>query len=198
MPEPRITIPGVQDTTPHVLLAAGAGSVTGRLAPRVASPPVATQADVQRLQTRYEAQLDALGKEGVAKMHFVAYAPPSFVIFHNRLYLEITLRNPRMFDPQAGSIYKRTAQSFDLFLALQLKAVLAQVPSDPSLAGLDITVLDELNSKPKASSEAAEFICPLGPLRQFADAGITNQDLIDQSVVLVNGVRIALNLQQDE
>jgi len=30
------------------------------------------------------------------------------------------------------------------------------------------------------------------------DAEITNQDLINQSVVLVNGVRIALNLQTVE
>jgi hypothetical protein len=36
------------------------------------------------------------------------------------------------------------------------------------------------------------------PLRQFADAEITNQDLINQSAVLVNGIRIALNLQQVE
>jgi hypothetical protein len=32
-------------------------------------------------------------------------------------------------------------------------------------------------------------------LRNFVNADITNQQLIDQSIVLVNGVRIALNLQ---
>jgi hypothetical protein len=30
---------------------------------------------------------------------------------------------------------------------------------------------------------------------QFVNADITNQQLLDQSVILVNGVRIALNLQ---
>jgi hypothetical protein len=34
--------------------------------------------------------------------------------------------------------------------------------------------------------------------RLFARADITNQDLINQSVVLVNGVRISLNLAQVE
>jgi hypothetical protein len=170
----------------------------GQLPSHAGAPPAATQSDVDRLQARYETQLNDLAKDGVVKMHFVAYAPPSVVIFQKRLYLQITLQNPHVFDAQTSSIYKRAAQSFDLFLALQLKPLLAQVPSDPSLAGLDITVLNELASKPKPSSEAAEFICPLTLLRQFADAEITNQDLIDQSVVLVNGVRVALNLQQVE
>jgi hypothetical protein len=166
--------------------------------PQADTPQTATKADADRLQARYQTKLDALAKDGAARMHFVAYAPPSFVIFQTRLYLQITVRNPHMFDPQAGSIYKRTAQSFDLFLALQLKPLLSQIPSDPSLAGLDITVLNDLASKPKPSSEAVEFFCPVAPLRKFVDAEITNQDLINQSIVLVNGVRIALNLQQVE
>ena len=162
------------------------------------SQPPATEAEAENLQSRYKTQLDALVKDGAARMHFVAYAPPTFVIFHHRLYLQITVRNPNRFDPEAGSIYKRTAQSFDLFLALQLKSLLSQIPSDRSIAGLDITVINDLASKPKPSSEAAEFICPIAPLRKFVDADITNQDLINQSIVLVNGVRISLNLQQVE
>jgi hypothetical protein len=177
---------------------AKAGPPAAQAAPQADTPPAATKEEAEKLQARYQTQLDTLAKDGAARLHFVEYAPPSFVIFQNRLYLQITVRNPQTFDPQAGSIYKRAAQSFDLFLALQLKFLLAQVPSDPDLAGLDITVLNDLASKPKPSSEAAEFICPLAPLRKFVDAEITNQDLINQSIVLVNGVRIALNLQQVE
>jgi hypothetical protein len=59
----------------------------------------------------------------------------------------------------------------------------------------DFSLLNKLGPGPKASSEAIEFICPRAALSQFANAEITNQQLIDQSVVLVNGVRIALNLQ---
>ena len=47
-------------------------------------------------------------------------------------------------------------------------------------------------------SEAVEFIFPLQAVRNFVNADITNQELIDQSVVLVNGVRIGLHLQQVE
>ena len=186
---------------------------SGLATPRPAAPPSpaipdtrailtgqapATQADADALQSKLQAQLDALNVEGRAHDDFVDYAPPSFAVFRNRIYLQMTLRNPAVFDPNATSIYKRAARSFDLFLAPRLKSLLAKTPDDPSIAGLDITVLTEFSDKTATSSEAIEFICPIGPLRQFSDADITNQNLIDQSVVLVNGVRIALNLQQVE
>jgi hypothetical protein len=158
----------------------------------------ATQADADALQTRLQAQLQALDQEGRAHDHFVDYAPPSFAIFRKRIYLQMTLRNPAVFDPDATSIYKRAARSFDLFLAPRLKSLLAKVPDDPSIAGLDITVLTEFSAQAASSSEAIEYICPIAPLRSFTDADITNQELINQSIVLVNGVRIALNLQQVE
>jgi len=160
-----------------------------------AAPPPATQADPQRLQAKYQAQLDALAKEGQAKFHFVEYSPPSFAIFQNRVILQLTLRNPRRFETNAGSIYKRAAQSFDLFLAPQLKDLLEKIPIGADFEALDITVLNELDPKSAVGSEALEFVCPLKGLRQFANAEITNQELINQSMVLVNGVRIALNLQ---
>jgi FtsZ-interacting cell division protein YlmF len=50
----------------------------------------------------------------------------------------------------------------------------------------------------KGSPEAIEYIATLKALREFADARITNQALINQSIVLVNGVRIELNLQTVE
>jgi hypothetical protein len=161
----------------------------------IAPLPTATEADAERLQAKYQPQLDALAKEGLVKFHFVDYAPPSFVVFRNRVQLQLTIRNPNVFEKESGSIYKRAAQSFDLFLAQQLKALLDKVPADPEIDGLDITVLDQLGAKVASSSEALEYVLPLKPLRQFVEAGITNQQLIDQSVVLVNGVRISLNLQ---
>ncbi len=169
------------------------------LAPGTAAKGAApNKADLEALQSRFQTQLDALGKEGVARYHFVEYAPPSFVPFRNRIYLQVTLRNPSPFDRNATSIYKRAAQSFDLFLAPLLKSLLDQTPVAEEIAGLDITVLTELGASSTNSSEALEFVLPLQPLRQFTDADITNQDLINQSVVLANGIRIALDLQRVE
>ena len=112
--------------------------------------------------------------------HFVDYAPPSFVVYHNKIVLQFTLRDPAPFQTSSSSIYKRAAQSFDLFLAPRLKALM---PKLPYLGG------------EKESSETAEFICPVKALRSFTADDITSQELINQSIVLVNGVRITLNLQ---
>ena len=185
--DPGFSLPGLNRSTGH--------KEAETLTPSLLA---ATQADTDRLQAKYQSQLDALGKEGLEKLHFAEYAPPDFVIFRQRVFLQVTLRNPEGFDKNAGSIYKRAAQSFDLFVAPQLKALLAKVPVDSELSGLDITVLNQLATKTQPSSEAIEFVCRFKSLRQFVDAEITNQDLINQSVVLVNGVRIALNLQEVE
>jgi hypothetical protein len=159
------------------------------------TPATPAAADLDRLQSQYQVPLDALAKLGQEKFHFVSYAPPSFVVYRNQVVLQLTLRNTIHFSQESTSLYKRAAQSFDLFLAGQLKDILDKVPGDAPFVGYDITVLNQFGTDAHSSSEAIEFICPRIALRQFVDADITNQQLIDQSVVLVNGVRIALNLQ---
>jgi hypothetical protein len=168
--------------------------------PEPQPPPAAapTRADADKLQAQYQSQLEALAKAGAAQFHFLDYAPPSFAVFRKEIVLQITLRNTLQFDKGASSIYKRAAQTFDLFLAPELKGILDKLPVGGRFDGLDVSVINQLASKPSRASEAVEFICPLKPLRQFVDAEITNQDLINQSAVLVNGVRIALNLAQVE
>ena len=155
------------------------------------------KADVDVLQKKLQPQLDALAKEGAERYHFVDYAPPSLALFRNKICLQLTLRNPALFDRNTTSIYKRAAQSFDLFLAPSLKDILARVPESKEIGGLDITVLDQFAAN-SSSPEAVEYVIPLSVLRHFADYSITNQDLINQSVVLVNGVRISLDLQKVE
>jgi hypothetical protein len=139
--------------------------------------------------------LAALAKEGAAKFHFVAYAPPAFVVFHEQMALQMTLKNSLQFGAAKGSIYKRAAQSFDLFLAGLLKDISERVSADVEFQLYDFSVLNELAPGPKGASEAIEFICPRDALKKFVNADITNQQLLDQSIVLVNGERIALNLQ---
>jgi hypothetical protein len=159
-----------------------------------ANPPP-TQADAERLSEKYQAQLAALAKEGKTKFHFVDYAPPTFVVFRDQMALQMTLRNSIQFGPVRGSIYKRAAQSFDLFLAPQLKDLSDRISPDVKFQLFDFSVLNKLSPGAKGTSEAIEFICPRTALKQFVNADITNQQLLDQSIILVNGVRIALNLQ---
>jgi hypothetical protein len=168
-------------------------------APKTVDPqpasPSPTQADADRLDARYQAQLAAFAKEGIAKFHFVDYAPPTFVVFHEQIALQMTFRNSIQFGAVKGSIYKRAAQSFDLFLAPQLKDLSDRISSDLEFQLYDFSVLNKLSPGPKGTSEAIEFICPRTALKQFVNAEITNQQLLDQSFILVNGVRVALNLQ---
>jgi hypothetical protein len=161
-----------------------------RLEPKVAAAP----ADAERLQAQFQTQLDSLLKQDGAQFHFVDYAPPSFALDRKQMVLQLTLRNSLVFDRSTNSIYKRAAQSFDLFLAPQLKALVPKLPEDQQVDALDFSVLNRLGSE-KDGSEAVEFICPLKAMRSFVEDEITGQDLIDQSVVLVNGVRIRLDLE---
>jgi hypothetical protein len=185
-----------QQINSRLLLGKGPANQAGALAPSAPSAPAAmTQADADKLQAQYQPDLDGLAKQGFAAFHFVDYSPPSFILFQNRIALQITLRNPARFDAEKTSIYKRAAQSFDLFLAPQLKDLVEKAPAQAEFTSFDFTVVNQLAVAPHALSEAMEFVFPVESLRKFIDAGITNQQLIDQSIVLVNGVRIALNLQ---
>ena len=150
--------------------------------------------EADRLQAKYQSQLDSLTKASAEKLHFVDYAPPSIAVYHDAVVLQVSLRNPQAFDKGTSSIYKRAAQSLDLFLAPELKALVPILPADPSISALDFSILNHLGSE-KDSSEAIEFICPTKAVASFIRDEITSQDLANQSVVLVNGVRIALNLQ---
>jgi hypothetical protein len=156
-------------------------------------PPAFSLADVDRLQARYQPQLDMLLKENGTQFHLVDYAPPSFALYHKQLVLQLTLRNPASFDKNTSSIYKRAAQTFDLFLGSELKALVPELPTD-QVEALDFSILNRLGNE-KDGSEAVEFICPIKSIRSFVEDGITSQELIDQSLVLVNGVRINVHLE---
>src|SRR6202165_1453009 len=79
--------------------------------PKASDPPPATPpsapADADRLNEKYQGQLAMLAKEGSTKFHFVDYAPPTFMVFHDQMALQMTLRNSIQFGPVKGSIYKR-------------------------------------------------------------------------------------------
>jgi len=192
-PPPTSSVPlAAESTQPSTTANPPAPAAAAEAPP---APPKMTQADADRLEEKYHSQLAALAKEGVAKFHFVDYAPPAFVIFHDQLALQVTLKNTLQFGPAKGSIYKRAAQSFDLFLAPQLKDLTERISPDVEFQLFDFSVLNKLSAAAKETSEAIEFICPRSALKQFVNAEITNQQLLDQSIILVNGVRIALSLQ---
>jgi len=193
--QPNLLSAGAGNASPNPA-ATGEGHVeTGGKMDLSNTKPAAKPEDAERLQSQYKSALAAFAKEGEAKFQFVNYDPPAFVVVSKQLALQMTLRNAQKFDPEKTSIYKRTAQTFDLFLAPKMADILAKAPDDDSMDVFDFSIVNALASIGKERSEAIEFVIPKGVARQFAAAEITNQQLIDKSVVLVNGVRIALNLQ---
>ena len=160
--------------------------------PASKSPP--TSADAIRLQTQFQAQLNAIMKEDGAEFHFMESTTPSFEMYGDQTVLHFTMRNTLSFDRATSSIYKRAAQSFDLFLAPELKNLSRKLPANAGYDALDFSVLNNLGAE-KTSVETIDYICPLNSMRSFVENKITNQDLINQSIVLVNGVRIAMTLQ---
>ncbi len=203
-------VPTGASPTPTPVRSANEGAAPGKVQAQTATNPTRTLSSLRRLepasgnsevaalQGSLQAQLDTLVKEGRERYHFVDFAPPSLVVFKDRIYLQMSLRNPKPFDRNTTSIYRRAAQSFDLFLAPLLESLLDRAPVAEGIAGFDITILNEFAAEARDSPEALELILPLEPLRRFTAAEITNQDLVNQSIVLVNGVRIALSLQQVE
>jgi hypothetical protein len=161
------------------------------------SKPVVTRADAEKLQTQYQQQLDALSSAGQAKFGFVDYDPPTFVVVSKQMVLQMTLKNTARYDPDKMSLYKRAALTFDLFVAPKMKDVLDGIPNDLPVDYYDFSVVNPLmsNSGGKERSEAIEFLLPKNLAQKFANSEITNQELLDKGQVLVNGVRIALNLQ---
>jgi hypothetical protein len=190
-------------SNPNLIPSAGSGrssDASAMAAPKVdlsQARPAATPADAEKLQAQYQSQLDALSKEGQAQYGFVDYDPPSFVVVSKQMVLQMTLKNSNRFDPEKANIYKRAAQTFDLFVAPKMKDVLDRIPNDLRVDYYDFSVVNPLvpTSLGKERSEAVEFLFPRDLAQKFANGEITNQDLIDKSQVLVNGVRIALNLQ---
>ena len=81
-----------------------------------------------------------------------------------------------------------------------MKDILDLLPGDMPVDYHDFSVVNTLTSSSggKERSEAIEFLLPKGLARKFANSDVTNQDLLDKGQVLVNGVRIALNLQAAE
>lgn len=184
----------------HASPGSNSGSVSAGTAthvPSLADASPLTPSEVDEMQAKYQSVLDDFAGSVRASMGQTNSVATSLALFRNSLYLQVTLRNPEIFDKEKTSLYKRAALSFDTFLAPHLADLVSRIPAITNLKGLDVTVLVSISSS-SSPSEAVEFACPLTALRSFASYDISNQDLIDQSLVIVNGVRISLNLQQVE
>lgn len=115
----------------------------------------------------------------------------------DQIVMHFNLENSLRFNGASSSIYKRAAQSFDLFLAPELRALMKTLPADAKYDAFEFSIVNQV-ANAAAPSETIDFICPISSTRSFLENKITSQDLINQSTVLVNGMRIGLDLAKVE
>ena len=147
------------------------------------------------LQRKLQAEVNAVRDGQGASMPADDTLHPSFETNGGQKELHYTLQNALSFERDHSSIYKRAAESFDLFLAPELKDISSRVPANAPVDSLHFSVLNHLGAE---KSETIEYICPVDSMRSFVENKITTQDLINKSIVLVNGVRIGVDLEKVE
>jgi len=170
----------------------------------VAKPNDVVPAPVRDASAQALAALQASSQELLAKLvkeldpeaHFVSYAPQSFVAFRQGIYLELSL-NTALPESAAGSRYKLAAMAFDDHVAHLIRPTLAYFKEEPKFNGISFSTTVHLAGKLPAAgkSEAVEFFFPFAALRCYEKYDCTGQQLIDAGAVLINGERVALDLQ---
>jgi hypothetical protein len=177
-------------------------------APVNASPtPIAKPSDVApaplrdtspqaltELQSSTQELLGKLVKELEPQAHFVSYAPQNFVAFRQGIYLELSL-DTNLPESAAGSRYKLAAMAFDDHVAHLIRPTIAYFKDETRFDGVSFSTTVHLTGKSADKSEAVEFFFPFASLRCYEKYDCTGQQLIDAGTVLVNGERIALDLQ---
>ncbi|MGO9123686.1 MAG: hypothetical protein ACLP6G_02235 [Terriglobales bacterium] len=150
------------------------------------------------LQASKQLVIDQVVKELGPQVHFVAYAPPKFVAFRQGIYLELSL-NSTLPASAAGSRYKLAAMAFDDHVIHLIRPLLAYFKGEQEFDGIGFSTTVHLAGKPAAgTSEAVEFFFPLSSLHCYDRYDCTGQQLLDAGTVLINGERVALDLQVAE
>jgi hypothetical protein len=167
--------------------------------PSVAVPVPARDTSPQTLaalQASNQELLAKLVKELDAQAHFVSYASQSFVTFRQGIYLELSL-NTSLPESSAGSRYKLAAMAFDDHVAHLIRPILAYFKEEQKFDGISFSSTVHLSGKGSAAgkSEAVEFFFPFAALQCYESYDCTGQQLLDAGTVLINGERVALDLQ---
>ena len=161
-------------------------------------PPPARDTSPQALaslQTADQPVVDQIVKDLDPQVHFVVYAPPKFVAFRQGIYLELSL-NSTLPSSASGSRYKLAAMAFDDHVAHLIRPLLAYFKDEQKFDGIGFSTTVHLAGKAAAgTSEAVEFYFPLSSLRCYEKYDCTGQQLLDAGTILINGERVALDLQ---
>ncbi len=147
---------------------------------------------LQRLKGVYGDAIVKL-KMGLApQAHFVDYAPPAFIAFRQGTYLQIPVRTTLEAGADASQ-YRLAALAFDQHISHLIRPTLAYFIEPMDFDGIDFSTTIQ-----GTGLVSVEFIVPAFILRRYEQYDCTGQQLINSSIVLINGERISLDLQGAE
>ena len=89
---------------------------------------------LQKLQTTYEGTLQRLVPELKQQAHFVDYAPPAFIAFHDGAYLQLSM-NTDLEQPAGSSQYRVAAMAFEGHISHMLRPVGKYFHDNPQFDG---------------------------------------------------------------
>jgi len=147
------------------------------------------------LQAANQPALERLLHDLKEQAHFVEYAPPAFIAFHDGAYLQLNLNT--QLERQAGSSqYRIAALAFDTHISHLLRPVSKYFIDHPQFNGIDFSTT--IHQPAESGGESVEFVVPFSALHCYARYDCTGQELISRSIVLINGERVTLDLQRAE
>jgi hypothetical protein len=157
--------------------------------------PDISPARLEKLQTTYEVTLQRLMPDLTQQAHFVDYAPPGFIAFHDGAYLQLSM-NTDLEQPAGSSQYRIAAMAFEIHISHVLRPVAKYFHDSPQFDGVDFATTVHQSVQP--SSMSIEFVVPFSALGCYEKYDCTGQELINRSIVLINGERVALDLLRAE
>ena len=119
--------------------------------------------------------------------------------FKEKSYVEVKINYLVTYNTLKVSMYDAASMTFDEIVKKLAKKLSTDFKNQDEIAGFIFNVtytnkdFSEKYDLPRYVTN--EFILPKDACSRYAALDITNQDLIDQSIVLVDGERISLNLQ---
>jgi hypothetical protein len=147
------------------------------------------------LQTANQPVLERLLLDLKEPAHFVEYAPPAFIAFHDGAYLQLNL-NTQLERPAGSSQYRVAALAFESHISHLLRPVSKYFLDHPQFDGIDFSTT--VHQPADSAGESVEFVVPFSALHCYARYDCTGQELISRSIILINGERVTLDLQRAE
>jgi hypothetical protein len=162
---------------------------------RARTPKDVSPMRLQKLQATYDPTLQRLVPELKSQAHLVDYAPPSFIAFRDGAYLQLNMTT-KLEQPVGSSQYKVAAMAFESHISHLARPVTKYFHDSPQFEGIDFSTSVHQSVEP--SSVSVEFVVPFSALACYEKYDCTGQDLINRSVILINGERVTLDLERAE